>query len=127
MGMANMKDPDRKYIICVKGLRLRTILGVYEHERHTPQDVVVHLALTVDAAQAAATDDLRYAVDYAALSHRIAERVERSQFRLLERLAEEILNLALAEPLVRAATVEVEKPDALPRAESVSVRLSRCR
>ena len=125
--MTERLDRNTNIHVHIKALRLRTIIGVYEHERHTPQDVVVHVEMAVDAAQAAATDDLQFAVDYAALRDRIAQCVEASKFHLLERLAEEILQIVLDEPRVQSAKVEVEKPNALEQAEAVSVCVTASR
>ena len=43
-------------------------LGVYEWERRSPQTVWLDVELAIDAARAAARDDVRKAVDYAALA-----------------------------------------------------------
>jgi len=113
--------------IRIKNLRLRAIVGVYEWERTHPQDVVVNVELEFDGAAAARSDDLADTVDYASLHRRIVERVEGSSFFLLEKLAAEVLGLVLAADGVQAATVEIDKPRALHRAEAVSVVVSGSR
>ena len=113
--------------IHIKNLRVRTIIGVNDWERNTPQDVLVNVEFEFDAAAAAESDDLRHAVDYAALSERITALVKDSRFFLLEKLASEILKLVVADDRVQSASVMVEKPAAIPAAESVSVTASGSR
>jgi D-erythro-7,8-dihydroneopterin triphosphate epimerase len=113
--------------IRIKNLRLRAIIGVHEWERKQKQDILVNLALEFDGGPAARSDDLRDSVDYAAIKHRLLEKVEQTQFLLLERLVEYILDLVMEEPRVQSATVEVDKPHALRFADSVSMTSTRRR
>jgi FolB domain-containing protein len=111
-------------VIRIKGLRLRTIIGVRDWERRRKQDVVLNVSVTFDGARAAETDRLRDTLDYCALRDRIVAAVEASRFRLIEALAGRVLALAMEDPRVSAAEVEVEKPGALRFADAVSVTCS---
>jgi len=113
--------------IRIQNVRLRTIVGVYEHERKHKQDVVINVELDYDGARAAETDRLEDAVDYAAIKLRILELVSTSRFQLLEALAERILRAVLDDAKVQSATVEVAKPGALRFCDAVSVCVSRQR
>ncbi|HDY64930.1 MAG TPA: dihydroneopterin aldolase, partial [Phycisphaerae bacterium] len=95
--------------------------------RNTPQDVLVNIEFEFDGAAAAESDDLPQAVDYAALSECITTLVKDSHFFLLEKLASEILKLVMADDRVQSASVMVQKPAAIPAAESVSVTASESR
>jgi dihydroneopterin aldolase len=111
-------------MIRINNLRLQAIVGVYDWEKLGPQDIRVDIELDVDGQAAAASDDLADAVDYAALCDKITEAVSGWRFALLEKLAWEILKIALDDKRVGAAAVEIFKPAALPQAESVSVKVS---
>jgi len=108
--------------IRIENLRLRTIIGVKPRERLRRREVRVSLAIFIGARRAARTDSIDDTVDYAALADRIRREAEKSRFRLLEALAEHVLQVVLSWPKVRRAEVEVAKPGALGRCESVSVR-----
>jgi len=108
----------------IKDLRLRTIIGVYEHERKHRQDVVINVAAEFDGARAAESDAVEDTVDYKAMKARIVDVVTGSRFRLLERLAAAVLEAVLADEKVLSASVEVDKPGALRFCESVSVTVS---
>ena len=81
--------------LCLHDLQIRCRLGVYEWERRTRQTVQVDLELPIDAARAAANDDVRDAVDYAALVDRIRAVAAGRPFNLLETLAEAVASAAL--------------------------------
>ena len=113
--------------IRIKNLRLRTIIGVNDWERRRKQDVVINVELDFDGRSAAKSDRIEDTVDYKALCKRIIDQVERSRFCLLEKLADCVLKTVLGDPKVRRVAVEVDKPDALRSADSVSVTCRRRR
>ena len=71
-------------------LQVRCRIGVYEWERRTRQTVRIDLELPIDAASAAVSDDVRDAVDYAALAERLRALAAGRPFRLMETLAEAV-------------------------------------
>lgn len=99
----------------IRGLLAEAVIGVDEEERRAPQEVRLDLILEVDLAEAGRTDDLAQTVDYAAVAEAVRAHVAASQYRLVERLAGAVAGVVLdGFPLVRAVTVRVEKPAALP-------------
>ena len=122
----------------IQDLAVDCRLGVSEEERAAPQTIWIDLALAVDAARAAAGDDVRSTVDYAALVSSVRELAQRKPYRLLETLAEEVASLVLGEsetawvrvevrkralPGIGYAAVTVERTAARRRAERRGVRL----
>ncbi len=113
--------------ILIKDLFLRTIIGINEEERTERQDVIVNLIVETDTRRAGESDDIADAVNYRTLTKQIIAMVETSQFLLVERLAEEIARLCLADSRVDQVSVTVEKPLALRFARSVGVSIERSR
>ena len=112
--------------VFLRDLRVRTVVGVEEHERKSPQEVLVSLDLDVDLEPAAASDDLSLAIDYAAVARAVGEHAAAARHLLLEALAGSIATLVLLRfPLARAVTVRIEKPAAVPGARGVGVELRR--
>ncbi len=110
--------------VFVRDLRVRTVIGVEEREREGTQEVLVSLDLDADLDAAAARDDLARSVDYAAVAALVRDHAAAARFRLLEALAGSIATLVLDRfPLVRAATVRIEKPGAVPGARAVGAEL----
>jgi dihydroneopterin aldolase/D-erythro-7,8-dihydroneopterin triphosphate epimerase len=113
--------------IHIRDLRTRCIVGINPEERVKKQDVVLHLTLQVDLQKASRSDHIEDTVDYATLKQNIFEMVEASSFMLIERLAQAVAEMCLADARVAAATVTVEKPGALRFARTVAVEITRTR
>lgn len=107
--------------IRIKNLRLRTTIGIYEWERKVKQDVVINVEIEFDGEQASQMDHIQYTLDYKKITKSIIQLVEKSDFFLLEKLGDEILKICVQNPLVQKAKVEVDKPQALRYADSVSI------
>jgi len=84
-------------IVYIRDLRVDTIIGIFDWEREIKQQLVFDLEMATDIRHAAQTDDIEFAVDYFAVSNRITQFVEQSQYLLVERLAEEVAALIMKE------------------------------
>jgi dihydroneopterin aldolase/D-erythro-7,8-dihydroneopterin triphosphate epimerase len=113
--------------ILIRDLKFRCIVGVNDEERRAVQDVVANIVLHVDLRRAGRTDNLADTIDYKALKMSILEMAERSQFHLVEALAQSIADICLKEDRVQCVTVTVEKPTALRFARTVGVKIIRGR
>ncbi len=113
----------------IRGLRVFGYHGVLDSEKSDGQDFVIDVVLDVDLAIPARSDALADTVDYGTLAHRLADAVADTRFDLIERLAGHLLDLILADPMVRSATVRVAKPDVPVRValDHVAVQLRRGR
>ena len=99
-------------------------IGVHEWERATPQQVWIDLEVAIDAAKAAAHDDMRDALDYGRLVTVVTQHVERWSFHLLETFAEELAALILATFAVPEVRVRIKKR-ALPGIDHAAVEIVR--
>ncbi|MBF0183643.1 MAG: dihydroneopterin aldolase [Magnetococcales bacterium] len=113
--------------IKIRDLHLRCVIGIQEWERNTLQDVLIQVVLHVDLAAAGRSDRIEETVNYKTLSKAIIALTEKSQFFLVEALAEQIAQLCLRDQRVARAKVTVEKPGALRFARSVAVTIQRFR
>lgn len=115
---------DRIYI---EELLCRCIVGINPEEREKKQDVIISLTLDVDLRTASASDCIDDTVDYKGIKTRIIEAVENSSDFLIERLAQRIADICLADSRVERTRVRVDKPGALRFAKTVAVELDRKR
>jgi 7,8-dihydroneopterin aldolase/epimerase/oxygenase len=113
----------------IRGLRVHAYHGVHERERVEGQPFVVDAVLTYDASTAARTDDLHDAVDYAALSDRLAAIVGGEPVALIETLAARLAAACLEDARVQSVSVTVHKPQAPLSVsfEDVAVTVTRSR
>ncbi len=113
--------------IFIKNLRAFGILGVNPQERVTPQNILINIVIELDTRKPAMDDNLAVSVSYSDLARKARAHAESARRLTVEALAADIAALCLSEPGVMRATVRVEKPDALPEAESVGVEITRDR
>lgn len=113
--------------IHIRDLICRCIVGIYPDERREKQDVIINITLWADYRAACRSDDIADTVDYKAIKKQVIRMVEDSSFQLIERLAEEIAGICLANPRVEKVAVSVDKPGALRFARSVAVEIVRAR
>ena len=111
--------------IFIKDLMVRCILGVNDEERRDKQDVVINMILYNPLLRPGGTDNLRDAVDYRTITKKIVEMVEKSEYYLVEALAEHVAEICLENPAVARVKVSVEKPTALRYARGVGVEINR--
>jgi dihydroneopterin aldolase len=112
-------------IIFLRGLEIETTIGIYEWERKIKQTVILDLEVAADIRQAASTDDIQYTVDYKAVAKRLIEFVEKSEFYLVETLAERIAQLLLREFSLPWVRVSLNKKGAIRGASDVGVIIER--
>ncbi len=113
--------------LIIDRLHVRPIIGIYPEERTNRQDLIVSVTLDADLRRACRSDDLADSIDYAAIKKKILDLAESSRFHLIERFAQAVADLALADRRVRQVTVTVEKPGALRFARSAGVTIRRQR
>ena len=103
--------------------------GVLADERRDGQEFVVDVALTLDLARAAASDDVADTVHYGELAEAIVAAIERDPVDLIETLAERIAALVLEHAAVHEVVVTVHKPHAPIRVpfDDVAVTITRSR
>ena len=98
--------------IVLRGLRAWGHHGVFDFERRDGQEFVVDVALELDTAHAAESDDLSDTVDYGDLADRLVAVLSGEPSNLLEKVAQKLADVCLVDERVGAATVTLHKPQA---------------
>lgn len=112
-------------IVYVRGLEVKTVIGVYDWEREIKQPITVDLDMACDTSRAAATDEHQFVLDYKIVCVRVTEFIEQTHLKLLEAMAQEIAGLVMREFHVPWVRVRVGKPAAITGAKDVGVILER--
>jgi D-erythro-7,8-dihydroneopterin triphosphate epimerase len=113
--------------IFIRDLALRCIIGIFPEERREKQDIVINVIMECDLRKAGRSDELEDTIDYKSIKKAILKLVEKSQFQLIESLAENIADIALAVEKVQQVSVTIDKPGALRFAKSSAVEITRSR
>jgi D-erythro-7,8-dihydroneopterin triphosphate epimerase len=111
--------------IYITDLLLNCIIGINDWERTQKQDVLINITLYADLSRPCETDSIEDTIDYKEIKKQIIEMVVNSNFYLVEKLAASVAGICLANPLIKAANVRVDKPGALRYSKSVGVEIYR--
>lgn len=110
--------------IFLHGMKVDTLIGVYDWERKQQQTLILDLDIGV-AEQAALSDDINDTVHYAELCEAVRRSLATQRFQLLEALAEHVADLILQEFNALTVRVRVVKPGILANVREVGVEISR--
>ncbi|WP_043527926.1 dihydroneopterin aldolase [Litchfieldella xinjiangensis] len=111
--------------VLIESLAVDTVIGVYDWERQIQQRLLLDLELGTDIRAAARDDDLTLALDYAAISERIAGFAADSHYQLVETFAERLAETLRDEYAIAWLRLTVRKPGAVAAASTVGVRIER--
>jgi dihydroneopterin aldolase len=111
----------------LRGLRVLALCGVLREERERRQPFEIDVDVEANLSDAGRTDDLDDTIDYGRLCADIEVVADKEQFGLLERFAQRVAEVVLADPKVDAVTVSIRKlrPPVPQHLESSGVRIRR--
>lgn len=109
--------------IIIEGLKVDTLIGVYDWERTQLTTLIVDLVIDTDLTPAMVTDDVATTIDYAKLAEVIKAVGRASQFELLEALAGAIITAISNDFSVSKIDLTIIKPGILPDADKVAIRI----
>jgi len=112
-------------IVFIRGLRIDTVIGIYDWEREIRQPVVLDLEMSTDVRRAAASECIEDAVDYKAVTKRLIAFVEAGEFQLVETLAERCAAIVREEFHVDWGRLTLNKVGAVSAARDVGVIIER--
>jgi len=112
-------------IVYIRALKIETVIGIFDWEREIKQSVCLDLDMAVDISKAAAGEDIDSTVSYKTVSDRLLEYVAKSEFLLVETMAEEVARIVREEFSVSWVRLRVGKPGAIAQAEDVGVLIER--
>ena len=113
--------------LSIEGLKVDTIIGVYQWEREVKQSVIIDLMLEIKSTRSGFEDSIEFAVDYVAVSDMVANLAQSSSFLLIESLAEAIAGKLLKEFAIRSIRLKLSKPSAIQNAANVGITIERSR
>ncbi len=117
------------YRIRLEGIRFRARHGVSRAERDLPQDFVVTLDVVLPVALLPRSDSLARVFDYDQLATLVVDEGTRVSYKLLETLAERLIERVLADTPATSVSVLVKKfgPPTSASVDAVSVELTGTR
>jgi len=111
--------------VFIEALCIETIIGIYDWEREVRQVVQIDLEMAWDNKPAAQTENIELALNYKDVSKRLISFISKSEFLLVETMAEAIAQIILNEFNVPWLNLKLSKPGAIRGAKSVGVLIER--
>ena len=111
--------------VLIKNFVLPCHIGVHAHEHGRTQRVRINMDLAVQESAAEIGDDLRNVVCYDEIISAVRRLATADHVRLIETLAERIVELCFNDPRIRLAKIEVEKLDVYDDVEAVGIAIER--
>lgn len=113
--------------VFIENLTVEAVIGVWDWERDIKQPVSLDLEMDYDISRAAQTDSIDDTLDYKAVAKRLIRFIERSEFQLVEALAEHCAAIVLEEFPVSRLKLKLSKPGAVRGSSAVGVMIERSR
>ncbi|MDF1795248.1 MAG: dihydroneopterin aldolase [Coxiellaceae bacterium] len=107
--------------LIINQLALAVYIGTHEFEQENLQTILLDLAIAMDIEPAAASDQLKDAIDYEVIVNDLQGLVEGRRFQLLETLAKWVADYLYQRWQIIDAEITLTKPDALDGEVKVSV------
>ncbi len=113
--------------VFIEALEIETIIGIFDWERTQKQIVSLDLEMNADIAHAAVTDHIDDTLNYKEVAKRLIGFIEKSEFQLVETMAERCAEIILNEFPVNWLRLKVSKPGAVRGSRAVGVIIERRR
>lgn len=97
-------------IVSIRDLRVSAVIGVYDWERETEQDLLFTVEMPADVAKAASRDEIAGTLDYSAVVETVRDVVTQGKFQLIETAAERVAQALIAGYGLEWARIQVAKP-----------------
>lgn len=113
--------------IFIRGLKVETIIGIYDWERTLQRPLIFDLELGFDTREAASSDRMRDSIDYAAVGQTVRDIALSLKPQLLETLAEKIARALFDRFPILTVRLSIDKPGAIPDVRGIGVEIDRRR
>ena len=113
--------------VFIENLMVETVIGIFDWEREIRQAVSLDLEMAYDIRRAAESDAIDDTLDYKAVSKRLIQFIEHSEYQLVEALAEKCATIVLDEFPVKWLRLKLSKPGAVRGSSAVGVIIERSR
>lgn len=112
-------------IIKIKNLKLHTIIGVYDWEKNIDREIIINAEITTNLTRSLHSDDISDTVDYDQIISKIKELVANNRFKLIEKMAQTLMDEILTNPHISKCKLEIDKVGVVENVDSFSVTIEQ--
>ena len=116
-----------KRTVFIKDFIIEEIIGVHEHEKIKKQKIKFNIVLDINQSSVPNEKDIKSIVDYEKITNKLENLTKSKKYNFLESLAEDSFKEIFKDKRINAATIKIEKPEAIKNAESVGVEIFKTR
>jgi len=114
-------------IVFLHGLRIDTVIGIWDWERRLKQTLILDLDMGADLSIPGRSDSIGDTIDYKSVTKRLFKLADESAFLLVEALAESIADILLNEFGLTWVRIKINKQGAVRQVRDVGVIIERRR
>jgi len=111
--------------IILTDLRIDAVIGIWDWEKRNPQTISINLEMQTDNKRVSQSDSIEDALDYKAVTKRVEQFIQDSQFNLIETLAENVAKIILEEFDIQWLKLSISKPFAIRGSKNIGVCIER--
>ncbi len=113
--------------IKIKDLKLKTIIGIYDWEKNFEREILINLEIDVGDSKSLYSDSIDDTVDYEIIYNQIKNLVSTKRFKLIEKLAQEIIDLIMLDLRILKIKIEIDKMHIFKEARSCAICIEKTR
>tara|TARA_B100002003_G_scaffold202660_1_gene194929 strand:- start:352 stop:702 length:351 start_codon:yes stop_codon:yes gene_type:complete len=113
--------------IIIAGLEVDALIGVYDWERTQTTRLLIDIEVTADLSAARTSDNVNDTIDYAKLAEFVQQQAATTEFELLEALGHFLGQAVVTHFALEKVMLAITKPNILPDAKAVTVKLVTAR
>lgn len=112
-------------LIKIKNLKLKTILGVHAWEENINREIIINAEIETNDLSSLSSDDIKDTIDYDILILKIKNLVNSKRFKLIEKMAAEIMREIMEDARISRCKLEIDKVGVIADVDSFSVTLEQ--
>ena len=112
-------------LIKIKNLRLTTIIGVHAWEDHVDREIIINAEIETKNVASLTTDNIADTIDYDEVVSKIKNLLQSKRFKLIEKMAAEIMQKIMEDKRIFRCKLEVDKVGVIAGVDSFSITLEQ--
>jgi len=113
--------------IKIKDFKLKTNIGIYDWEKKFEREILINLEIDVGYSQSLYSDSIEDTVDYEIIYNQIKNLVNTKKFKLIEKMAQEIVDLIMLDLRIKKIKIEIDKMHIFEEVRSCAICLEKTR
>jgi len=114
-------------LIKVKNLKLKTTLGVHAWEQNFSREIIINIEIETAFEKSLESDNVEDTIDYDGVITKIKNFIAQNQFKLIEKLSNEVMKKIMEDSRIARCKLEIDKVGIVDFVDSCSVTIEQKR